>query len=180
MIVQPALALARRPLLSFVAAVAVAETLSEVTSLDARLKWPNDVLVGGRKIAGILLEARGGDTVVIGIGVNVMQSRFPAELSGLATSVLRETGRGVDRDLLLDTLIRRFDVWRQQLEGHGFEPLRARWTTLAHGIGAEVRVGSRTGIALGLDEDGALLLRDEFGTHRVVAGTVETGLAGGN
>jgi len=167
-------------LLSFAAAVAVAEALAEVARVDARLKWPNDVLVADRKVAGILLESRSAATgsepaglapTIIGIGVNVTQSRFDPELAGLATSVVLENGRSVPRDELLDVLLDHFDRWRARLEKEGFAPVRERWLVLADTIGREVRVDGQMGLAVGLDEDGALLLRDAGRTHRVVAGT---------
>jgi BirA family transcriptional regulator, biotin operon repressor / biotin---[acetyl-CoA-carboxylase] ligase len=178
--VRSSLSLARRPLLSFAAAVAVAEALAKVSGVDARLKWPNDVLIGDRKVAGILLESRSATTTsaaaepgptVIGIGVNVAQSRFAPELAGVATSIALERGRQVARAELLDGLLDHFDHWRGRLEKEGFAPVRERWLALADTIGREVRVDGHTGLAVGLDEDGALLLRDAERTHRVVAGT---------
>src|SRR4030095_8392829 len=91
--------------LSPTTAVATAEALRRVAPLSPRLKWPNDVLVGGRKIAGILLESRSvassQPVLVIGVGVNLGQREFPPELAGRATSVALETGVPVDRDTLL-------------------------------------------------------------------------------
>ncbi|OLC00142.1 MAG: biotin--[acetyl-CoA-carboxylase] ligase [Candidatus Rokubacteria bacterium 13_1_40CM_68_15] len=180
-IVRSSLSVARRPLLSFAAAVAVAEALAEVVGVEARLKWPNDVLVSARKVAGILLESRSatpnsgladGAPTIIGIGVNVAQARFGPELAGLATSLVLESGRTVPRDEVLDSLLHHFDRWRATLERDGFAPVRERWLALAETIGREVRVDGQMGLAVGLDEDGALLLRDADRTHRVVAGTV--------
>jgi len=179
-IVRSSLPISRRPLLSFTAAVAVAGALAEVAAVDARLKWPNDVLIGERKVAGILLESKGAtststpanfDPTIIGIGVNVTQSQFGPELAGLATSVVLESDRTIPRDTLLDALLDHFDRWRGRLEKEGFAPVREAWLTLADTIGREVRVDGKTGLAVGLDEDGALLLREGGRTHRVVAGT---------
>src|SRR5262249_3426553 len=142
-VVRTSLPLARRSLLSLTAAVSVAETLIAVAGVNARLKWPNDVLVNGRKIAGILLESRGGASsspTIIGIGVNVGQSRFAPELAGVATSVALERGRAVPRHELLDALLDHFDAWREHLEREGFDPVRERWLMLADTIGREVLV----------------------------------------
>src|SRR5262249_55990945 len=113
--------------LSPTTAVATAEALRRVAPLSPRLKWPNDVLVGGRKIAGILLESRSTASaepiLVIGVGVNLGQREFPPELAGRATSVALETGRAVDRDTLLGALLEEFDAWRARLEGEGFASL---------------------------------------------------------
>lgn len=185
-IVRSSLPIARRPLLSLVAAVAVAEALAAVAGVDARLKWPNDVLIGDRKVAGILLESKSvattstppqldpaiePDATIIGIGVNVSQSRFGPELAAVATSLVVEGGRTISRTELLDALLDRFDCWRARLEKEGFAPVRERWLMLADTIGREVRVDGQTGLAVGLDEDGALLLRHAGRTRRVVAGT---------
>jgi BirA family biotin operon repressor/biotin-[acetyl-CoA-carboxylase] ligase len=177
-IVRSSLPIARRPLLSFAAAVAVAEALAEVAGVDARLKWPNDVLIADRKVAGILLESRSAtrtsaetDPTIIGIGVNVAQSQFGPELASAATSVVVESGRTIARADLLDALLDHFDRWRGRLEKEGFAPVRERWLMLADTIGREVRVDGQIGLAIGLDQDGALLLREAGRTHRVVAGT---------
>jgi BirA family biotin operon repressor/biotin-[acetyl-CoA-carboxylase] ligase len=162
------------PRLSFAAALAVADMLAEVAALPARLKWPNDVLVAGRKIAGILLESRSGlAVVVVGIGVNLAQRQFPAELAGRATSVALETSRTVDREIALSALLHAFRMWRGRLEGEGFGTLRQRWLALSDTIGRAVAGDGWRGEAVDLDEDGALLLRSGGELHRVVAGEIE-------
>ena len=166
---------------SLVSALAVADALACVAGLGARLKWPNDVLVGGRKIAGILLESRmpaaGGPgtagavgVIAVGIGVNRGQRAFPAGLAERATSVLLETGKIVERDAALAALLEAFDGWRAQLERDGLAPVRARWLALADTIGRRVSVDGVTGVAVDLDADGALVLEVGGRRHRVVAG----------
>ena len=166
---------------SLVSALAVADALACVAGLGARLKWPNDVLVGGRKIAGILLESRmpaaGGPgtagavgVIAVGIGVNLGQRAFPAGLAARATSVLLETGKMVERDAALAALLEAFDGWRAQLERDGLAPVRARWLALADTIGRRVSVDGVTGVAVDLDADGALVLEVGGRRHRVVAG----------
>ncbi len=176
-LLRPRLGPDRLPGLSHVAAIAVGEALAAVAALAPRLKWPNDVLVGGRKIAGILLESRlsamNSAITILGIGVNVAQREFPSELAGRATSVALETGRAVDRDVLLAALLDRFDTWRACLEGQGFGPVRERWLALSETMGRRVTVDGLTGIAVDLDQDGALVLETGAGRHRVVAGTIE-------
>jgi BirA family transcriptional regulator, biotin operon repressor / biotin---[acetyl-CoA-carboxylase] ligase len=163
---------------SLVSALAVADALAIVAGLGARLKWPNDVLVGGRKIAGILLESRmpagGGDGVIaVGIGINLGQRAFPAALAARATSVFLETGKAVERDRALDALLETFDAWRGRLESEGLSPVRDRWLALADTIGRRVSVDGITGVAVDLDFDGALVLEDGDRRHRVVAGELE-------
>lgn len=173
-LLRPSLPVARWPLYGFTTAVAVAEALRAATGLDARLKWPNDVLVDGRKIAGVLLESRGGEPVlVIGVGVNVSQRRFPADLAGLATSVALAGGRPVDREAVLTAVLEAFDHWRARLEQEGFEPVRTRWSELSETLGRRVQVGEASGRAVGLDPDGALVLADGAVLQRVVAGALD-------
>ncbi len=172
-VVRPVLLPARWPLYGFVTAVAVAEALRAVTGLDTRLKWPNDVLVDGAKIAGILLEARGGDTLVVGFGINVTQREFPPSLVGRATSVALAGGRVPERGELLGAVLAAFDAWRARLEQEGFEPVRSRWSALSDTLGRHVTIGPAAGRALGLDEDGALLVEDGTLLQRVVAGSLD-------
>ncbi len=173
-VLRPRLNVADLPKLSLAAAVAVAEAIDLTTGLDARLKWPNDVLVNGRKVAGILLESRivAEPIVVAGIGVNLRQRTFPAELAETATSVDLEGGRAVGREELLEAVLAAFERWRRGLEREGFAALRARWLTLADTIGRAVTVGEHAGVAVDLAEDGALVLRQEAGLQRVFAGEV--------
>jgi BirA family biotin operon repressor/biotin-[acetyl-CoA-carboxylase] ligase len=176
-LLRPRLPLPRLPLLSYAAAVAVAEALEAVAGLRPSLKWPNDVLVRGRKIAGILLESRlspAAPTVVVGIGVNLTQRRFPPELEGHATSVALETGRAVERERALTALLGALDVWRSRLETDGFAPLRERWLTLSETIGRRVSVDGRGGLAVDVDLEGALLLQEGADLRRVLAGPIES------
>jgi len=168
-VVRTRLAPPVQPLLSYAAAVAVVDTLRRAAGLEARVKWPNDVLVRGRKVAGILLEARDG-VVVVGIGLNVGQQSFPRELAGRATSVALETGRREDREALLGVLLEELDRWRGVLERDGFEPVRARWRAAAHTLGRTIRVDGATGVAVDLDAEGALVVDGDGGRRRVVAG----------
>ncbi len=157
--------------LSFVAALAVYEALlgHVATPQALQLKWPNDVLLSGAKLAGILLE-RTGDAAVIGVGVNLAWS---PDLAGRPTGHLRTIGPAPDRDAFARDLVisfdRELDRWRQ----FGLEPILARWLAAAHPLGAPLAVhaadGSRiAGTFDGLDPDGALRLRLAEGTVRVI------------
>ncbi|HTO11884.1 MAG TPA: biotin--[acetyl-CoA-carboxylase] ligase [Candidatus Binatia bacterium] len=194
-LLRPQLPVSRLPALSLTAGVAVAEALMHAAGLPARLKWPNDVLVNGRKLAGILLEARfSGEigragatsssnspptfppdhappapTIALGIGVNVAQRAFPPELAGRATSV-RLAGGAVDREALLTGLLDALDRWRGRLEREGFAPVRERWRALADTLGRTVTVEGVTGVAVDVDDDGALLLEVDGHRRRVVGG----------
>jgi BirA family biotin operon repressor/biotin-[acetyl-CoA-carboxylase] ligase len=171
-VLRPRLSPARVPLLSLAVGVAVAEALQAVAGVAARLKWPNDVLVGGRKIAGILLESRLGPAVLVvaGIGVNLAQRTFPPPLDGSATSVALETGAPVDRDRLLAALL---DALRPQcaaLERGAVDEVLGRWRARSATLGQPVVVDGVRGVAVDVDEDGALLVAARGVHHRVVAG----------
>jgi BirA family transcriptional regulator, biotin operon repressor / biotin---[acetyl-CoA-carboxylase] ligase len=177
-ILRPRLAVSALGGLSFAAALAVAEALESEAGLAPRLKWPNDVLVDRRKIAGILLESRAtpAPVVVVGFGINLTQRAFPAAIAGRATSVALAGGGPVSADALLDAVVRGLDVWRRRLEGEGFEPLRRRWRALADTLGRRVTIDGVEGLAVDLDADGALLVEREGTVHRVVAGEVTEGV----
>lgn len=177
LLVRPRLAVAALPQLSFVAAVAVAEALEATTRLTPRLKWPNDVLARGRKVAGILLESRSGGAegpaVVIGIGVNLAQRAFPEELADRATSVLLETGRAPERDAVLEALLESFERWRGRLERDGFAAVRDAWRARTETLGRRVRVEGISGTAVDIGEDGALLVDEGGRVRRVIVGELE-------
>jgi BirA family biotin operon repressor/biotin-[acetyl-CoA-carboxylase] ligase len=174
-ILRPRLTPARLPTLSLAAGVAVAEALERVTGLTPRLKWPNDVLVDGRKLAGILLESRIAPSpfVVLGIGVNLAQRVFPPDLAERATSVRLATGRRVDADTLLTALLESLDAWRTRLETEGWAPIRERWCALTETLGRRVSIDDVQGIAVDVEEDGALIVVEGDVRRRVVAGEVD-------
>jgi len=178
-LLRPRLAPAQLPTLSLTAGVAVAEALASAAGLAPRLKWPNDVLVDGRKLAGILLESRlssapaaSACVVALGIGINVAQRAFPPELAEHATSVRLAGGGDLDRDVLLVALLEALDRWRARLESEGFAPVRTRWRSLADTLGRTVSVDGVTGVAVDVDDDGALLVDEGGRRRRVVAGDV--------
>lgn len=173
-VLRPRLEPARLPLLSLAAGVAVAETLTTVANVPCRLKWPNDVLVGHRKIAGILLESRLGAAalVVLGIGVNLLQRTFPAALAERATSVVLETGKALEPEALLPALLESLDRRRDELERGALALVLARWRALSETLGRTVSVDGIQGVAVDVDDDGALVVADGDRRHRVVAGDV--------
>ena len=179
-ILRPRLPAHRVPPLTLCAGLAVAEAVNSL-GVKPSIKWPNDVLVGGRKLAGILTEttSRGHevDSVITGIGVNVNDRSLPADLS--ATSLATELHRTVDRDALLADLCARFDGWyRRFLSGGSADiaPALWRWSALREERVQALVDGRRTtGIIVGLDDDGALIIEDDGGTrHRVISGEITT------
>lgn len=154
-------------LLPLAAGVAVAE----LAGADAWIKWPNDVLVGGRKVAGILVEARLQEGwAVVGIGVNVAlrPEDFPTELRDRAGSLGREPSA---IEPALEGLLRGLERWLAAESGLVLAAVRARDALLGH----EVRWGSRTGTAAGIDGDGRLVVRTDTGQVELDAGEVHLG-----
>jgi BirA family biotin operon repressor/biotin-[acetyl-CoA-carboxylase] ligase len=166
--------------ITLAAGVATCETVAAWK--PAQIKWPNDVLVDGRKIAGILAELEGGGPariVVLGIGVNLNTewADFPADLRDKAISLLLATGVPVDRARFTARLLGALEQRYDQLCGDGFAPIAAAWRELAPLIGRAIRVQEPDGIVEGtvidLADDGALRLRLADGReHRIVAGDV--------
>src|SRR5215510_1870878 len=184
-ILRPPVSAATVPQLNLLAAVAVADTIVHICGLTPAIKWPNDVLVGGKKVCGILAEMQteGGAlrSVVLGIGVNLNAplSAFPEELRDKASSLLLSGGRLVDRPAfaaaLLTHLEKLYVLWLEQ----GFPALRPAWEHYAAWmLGTPITVaapeGTVTGTVLGLDSDGALLLQEGDGgtPRRLLAGDV--------
>ena len=163
-------------LLTLAAGVALAEGIERATGLAPAIKWPNDLLVAGRKLAGILAEAFGG-AVVLGYGVNIGPMAYPAELRDRATSLETELGRPIDRSTIavetLAALASRYadlvngrfdailDAWRRRTPTH--RGAHVVWDTPA---------GPQSGITDGIDDSGALLVRAGGRVERIVAGEV--------
>lgn len=181
-VLRPELPPARAPELTLVAAVALAETLNEAGA-EARIKWPNDVQLDGRKVAGILTELS-ADTervhfVIVGIGVNLNSTLedFPEELQPHVTSVGRARGQPVPRALFTAALLTRLEAWLDTWQEQGFGPIRAQWKALSSTLGQDVLVRGEArelrGVAEDIDESGALLVRVDGTLERVLAGDVE-------
>jgi len=176
-LLRPPILTAQAPQLSLVAGLAVADALGPGAGVSPRIRWPNDVLIDGRKVCGVLPEAvssadgRVGH-LLLGIGVNVDQSEFPDDLRDHATSLRLVTGVSHDQGRLLAGLLavldRRYAEW---LAG-GFARLREEWRRLASTLGERVRIpDGREGVAVDVDDDGALLVDAGEGVlTRVVAG----------
>jgi BirA family biotin operon repressor/biotin-[acetyl-CoA-carboxylase] ligase len=154
------------PSLALVAAVALHETASAFApDRSFTIKWPNDLLFCGAKLAGILLE-RADDAVVIGTGVNL--TYHPTDLDRPATSIAALIGTAPEPRVFLDALADSFARWLGRWRGEGLAPIRTRWLAAAHPIGTALATSAGDGLFDGLDETGALRLRLADGTHRVI------------
>jgi BirA family biotin operon repressor/biotin-[acetyl-CoA-carboxylase] ligase len=168
------------PLLTIATGVAVAEGIQAATGLVVDLKWPNDVFVRGRKLAGILAEANSsasGAYVVVGFGINIMPAAYPPDVAVRATSIEGELGRAVDRGLLLSECLASLASRYVDLQCGRAGSVAAAWRVRAAStFGRRVRgdVGGVVldGIAENLDDTGALVVRTAGGIARVTAGEV--------
>jgi BirA family transcriptional regulator, biotin operon repressor / biotin---[acetyl-CoA-carboxylase] ligase len=169
---KPAAAVAQ---LSFAAALAVCEALPGAGPL--RCKWPNDVLIGNKKVAGILLEseAAGGNVAALIIGFGINLESHPDGTETPATS-LAAVGVKTTPGVLLSDLCRHFLTWYETWHDQGFAPLRHSWLGRAHGLGSEIRVRYGAFETLGrfvdLDGSGALVLETGEGRRHISAGDV--------
>ncbi len=170
---------------SFTAALALFDAFAAVSGRPESfaLKWPNDVLLNGGKVAGILLEStgQGGELsfLTVGIGVNLLSAPQPAQLEPGAlspVSLLSETGAQVTPEEFLDQLAPAFDVWDRRLQTYGFGPVREAWLARAARLGQRVTARTATEIHDGtfetVDESGALVLRTAQGRKVIPAAEI--------
>jgi len=181
LLLRPAIAPMDAARITLTAGVAVAEMISIICSEGVGLKWPNDVLIRGRKVCGILTEMKTTgpdlDAVVVGIGlnVNIAVEDFDPTHRHTATSLREETGRSFRREVVAFHLCDTFEKWYQVFLCEGFEPVREQWLSYSGMTGRRVRVlfqgEEREGVVVGIDFDGTLLLDDERGdVRRIIAG----------
>ena len=168
-------------LLTIAAGVALADGIQAATGLHPQLKWPNDVYIGGRKLAGILAEAgtskAGVQHVVLGCGINLMPAAYPPDVAARATSIESELGRPIDRGLLLVECLAELHLRYRDLQSRASAAVIARWreqavSTLGRRVEWDVAGVTRHGVAEDIDETGALLVRDGTARARVISGEV--------
>jgi BirA family biotin operon repressor/biotin-[acetyl-CoA-carboxylase] ligase len=172
------------PQITLLAGVATANALARASGLDIGIKWPNDIFLHGKKVAGILSEMKADDTktqfVILGVGVNVNWERggIPPHLRETATSLRAEGGKEIPRTLIAEEIFEELEKGYASFLREGFSPrLREEWNRLSWINGKRVTVTlpdkEISGEALGIDTDGALLLLDQEGkTHRFIVGDV--------
>lgn len=169
--------------LTFMAAVAVTRTIRKMFNLDAEIKWPNDVLIGGKKACGILTETvtRGDavDFVVIGVGINVNVdlNSFPGHLKRSVTSLKKEMKEEIERERFLCALLEELEQYYKTFKRKRFELILEEWKSLTSLFGAYVEVTSFDekfdGWAVDVDQRGALIIKLENGvTRKVTSGDV--------
>jgi len=179
LLLRPPVAPSEAPKLTLMAGIAVVEALERQLGLRARLKWPNDVLVQGKKLCGILAESRSGATlefVILGIGINAnfLVSALPEELRKTAISAREVLRKPVDRMALLRAILNELETGYTAFCAGDTGAIVARWKELTETLGRKVRVETGTGIVEGVaedvDESGALVVRTPEGLVTVDSG----------
>ncbi|PIC62809.1 biotin--[acetyl-CoA-carboxylase] ligase [Sporosarcina sp. P13] len=176
LIIRPQLPPQQAPQLTLVAAVAIVRAIEEVTNIQPVIKWPNDILINGKKVTGILTELQADPdrvkAIILGMGVNANQvlSDFPEELQTIATSLRIEKGEKVDRAKLVAKIMQYLEQYTALYVEKGFAPIKILWESYATITGKKIKANmvneSVEGIALGISEDGMLELQLEDGTIR--------------
>ena len=186
LIFRPSLTITQTFRLTVVSSLAIAEAIRQETGLEALIKWPNDIFVKGKKIAGILSEVSGTsetlEYVIVGMGINVNSNpaAYP-EIHDKATSLRREFRQDFPRLELLVTILEHIETYYQRLHEGDYSSLKNRWDALSFITNKSVSVKSMgsayEGIAESIDDDGILTLRDHTGTKwRIVCADVSLSL----
>ena len=168
-------------LLTLMAGVALADAIREATGLGVEIKWPNDLIVARRKLAGILAEGTGQgasvEYIVLGFGINLRAAAYPPDVAARATSIETELGRPVDRGALLARALVNLSRARTAMAENRTSALIDRWRKLApSAVGSSVEwqtgAGPRLGLTAGVDDGGALLIDVAGAIERVTAGEI--------
>ncbi len=177
LLLRPDIRPGNAPMLTIVMAYSVAEAIRDCTGLNVQIKWPNDIILNGKKIVGILTEMSTEidyiNHVVIGVGINVNMESFPEELSDKATSLRIEMGKSVKRSPIIAETMIRFEACYEQFAQKGdLGFLRESYNEMLVNCGREVLIlgakESYKAYALGIDDNGELLIRREDGTEETV------------
>ncbi|MDQ0213671.1 BirA family biotin operon repressor/biotin-[acetyl-CoA-carboxylase] ligase [Oikeobacillus pervagus] len=183
-ILKPELPPYRAPQFTLIAAVAIVEAVEEITGIQPEIKWPNDLLIKGKKITGILTELQADadqiHALIIGIGMNVNQSEFPKEIEKIATSLAIEKGEKISRALLIQRILEKLEFYYEMYVEEGFYPIKQLWEKYAISIGKQIIARTINkeikGKAIGITDDGVLKLKDENGViHEIYSADIELG-----
>ena len=181
LILRPVLSPSEAQGITLITAVAAAESLISATKLPIRIKWPNDLLINGKKIAGILTEIGTEmdsiDYIVVGIGLNVNTplKDFPEDISEIATSIFIESGQLFSRTKIIQDFLKCYEKYYEIFKKSGFAGARDKWMALSNIIGKQIMVKDigkeYSGRVIDIDNDGVLILEDEKGNIcRVISG----------
>ncbi len=179
-IIRPNIIPQRIGILSLYAGLAVTEAVQELSHISPTCKWPNDVLLNGKKLCGILSEAVFSDAqisaVIIGIGLNVNQTEFPDTLASTATSMVLECNKMFDRFHVLAKVLEKLEHLYAFIQTHHLEDILQRWQSHSIMLGKEVTISQQgqlvKGIAKAIDTDGGLIISVNGTEKKVAAGDV--------
>ncbi|WP_309118625.1 biotin--[acetyl-CoA-carboxylase] ligase [Paenibacillus sp.] len=180
-LLKPNVPLAVAPQMTLLISVALCRAIRKETGANATIKWPNDILIDGRKVCGILVETMLEADVVkamiagVGITANVRRDELPEELRDRATSLLEATGAPVSREAIVGSFFEQLEWLYDAYRKEGFGPVRTLWEALTSTLHGRVRIstpqGVSEGVAEGITEEGALLVRDDEGrVHTMYSG----------
>lgn len=158
--------------ISLTLALAVARAIERETGLDARIKWPNDIVIGGRKVCGLLLEmdatAEKVESIVAGVGINVHQTAFDAEIAHTASSLDLLTGKHVSRSAVVRAFLGEFEKAMALEDAQMMDAYRARSATIGQRVQVIALDGTYAGTAQGITQSGSLLVETDAGEVREV------------
>ena len=183
LILRPVMSPGGAPRITLMTAVAVADALLSQIELELKIKWPNDILVKGKKLAGILTEistemdAVNYILVGLGLNVNIAPESFPEEIREKATSLFIETGERFPRVKLMRAYLEQFEKYYEMFKRNDFFPIMHRWKQLSGIVGQKIRVDvmgrTHVGKVVDIDDDGVLILKDNQGRlQRIFSGDV--------
>ena len=175
-VLRPTLPQSSWPLLTLMTAVAVHDALLESCALQTDIKWPNDIIAGEKKLCGILAETvdtAGASAVVMGIGINLTEHSYPPELQGVATSIQGVSGRAVDYELVLQTLVKNLTTQYGKFQTNAAGNLAEEWcarSSYCQGKRIRITDGNETfeAITKGLETDGGLVVELDSGDQKVI------------
>ncbi|MBU8907275.1 biotin--[acetyl-CoA-carboxylase] ligase [Desertibacillus haloalkaliphilus] len=184
LILRPSIPPQQAPQLTLLAAVSVVRGIQAATGIECEIKWPNDILLDGKKVVGILTELQSEPdrvhSVIIGIGINVnhRKEQFPSEIREIATSLGIEKGEEIARADVIRSVFEEFETLYQRYLNEGFKPIKQLWESHAISLGKQIKASTVQnvlyGVATGITDDGVLLLEDEEGTvHKIYSADIE-------
>ena len=184
LIIKPNIPLMQAPQLTLLTAVAVAQGIEEAIASRPQIKWPNDILIDGKKVTGILTEMQAESdrihSIIIGIGINVNQTErdFPEELQDIATSLYLQTNQIQSREKVINAVLMKLEWLYELYAREGFAPIKELWESFAISVGKMITATTPqkkiVGEALGITDDGVLLMKDAQGViHSIYSADIE-------
>lgn len=181
-LLRPDIETSKTSIITLIAALSVAKAVRRTTNLETWIKWPNDVVVGGKKLCGILTEGSilsgNMNYMIVGIGINTNQKEFAEDIQNMATSIYLETGKELERSRLIAELLNAFEEYYEIfLKTQDMSLLENEYNSMLINKGKEVKViekdSERILTAMGIDKDGGLIVKDKSGEiSSIIAGEV--------